>query len=40
MADDPRCSLEEADEMRVLAALFEAEHSAVHAVRLSTKRQD
>jgi len=30
-ADDPRCSPKEADQMRALAALFEAEHSAVRA---------
>jgi hypothetical protein len=39
-ADDPRRSLEEANQMRVLASLFEAERSAVHAVLNQQKRND
>jgi hypothetical protein len=31
-ADDPRRSIEDANQMRVLASLLEAERSAVHAV--------
>jgi len=33
-ADDPGRSPEEADQMRLLAALFEAEHLAVHIARI------
>ena len=40
VAEDPRCTPEEADQLRVLAALFEAEHSAVRALAGSTKQQD
>jgi hypothetical protein len=40
VAEDPGCSPQEADQMRVLAGLFEAERSAVHAVLNQQKRND
>jgi hypothetical protein len=40
VADVPGCSPQEADQMRALAALFEAERSAVHATRNQQMRND
>jgi hypothetical protein len=40
VADVPERSPQEADQMRVLAALFEAERSAVDATRNQQKRND
>jgi hypothetical protein len=40
VADDAGCSPQEADQMRVLAALFEAERWAVHATRNQQKSNE
>jgi hypothetical protein len=40
VADVPGCNPQEADQMRVLAALFEAERWAVHVTRNQQKRND
>jgi len=39
VAEDPRCNPEEANQMLVMAALLEAEHSAVNAFRGSTPQE-